>query len=95
MNSLEWSGGMERWSGLLDWSTGVAGRVSRNLKRCAIINFSYAFLRNPRCKQPAKLHVYITRRMQDISGASLSSQGMFSLFVEPTLKHGAIFLFHH
>ena len=37
MNSLEWSGGMERWSGLLDWSTGVAGRVSRNLKRCAII----------------------------------------------------------
>ena len=23
MNSLEWSGGMERWTGLLEWSTGV------------------------------------------------------------------------
>ena len=23
MNSLEWSGGMERWSGLLEWNTGL------------------------------------------------------------------------
>ena len=23
MNSLEWNGGMERWNGLLDWSTGA------------------------------------------------------------------------
>ena len=23
MNSLEWSGGMEYWSGVLDWTTGV------------------------------------------------------------------------
>ena len=25
MNSLEWSGGMEYWSGVLDWTTGVGG----------------------------------------------------------------------
>ena len=25
VNSLEWSGGMEYWSGVLDWTTGVGG----------------------------------------------------------------------
>ena len=23
MNSVDWNGGMERWSGLLEWSTGL------------------------------------------------------------------------
>ena len=25
MNSLDWSGGMDYWSGVLDWTTGVGG----------------------------------------------------------------------
>ena len=25
VNSLEWSGGMEYWNGVLDWTTGVGG----------------------------------------------------------------------
>ena len=32
--------GVERWNGTVEWTTGVAalaGRVSRNLKSCAII----------------------------------------------------------
>ena len=27
MNSLEWSSGMERWSGVLDWSTGAVAQL--------------------------------------------------------------------
>ena len=31
MNSVDWNGGMERWSGLLDWITGVPRPQMHNL----------------------------------------------------------------
>ena len=31
MNSVEWSDGMERWSGVLDWITGVTRPQIPNL----------------------------------------------------------------
>ena len=30
MNSVDWSGGMEYWSGVLDWTTGVGGRYFKH-----------------------------------------------------------------
>ena len=38
MNSLDWSGGMDYWSGVLDWTTGVGGAIFLSMR--IIINFS-------------------------------------------------------
>ena len=41
MNSLEWSGGMERWSGLLEWSTGATGEVLEWVWPTLYVNFKH------------------------------------------------------
>ena len=32
MNSLDWSGGMDYWSGVLDWTTGVGGAIFLSMR---------------------------------------------------------------
>ena len=44
LNSLDWSGGLERWTGLLDWTTGALDPTASSVRIdiCAISVYNSA-----------------------------------------------------